>query len=208
MTVTPRERILDAADHIFGSIGFDAATTREIAERSGVNKALIHYYFKSKDGLLADLLEGYYARLTETLSAILLRPTGSLRERVGDLVGGYLDFLHANRNFVRIVHREASGGHHMDLVADRTLPLFELGRERRLVVVAFACGFVGRGRLARIGRRARVVSVVGRARRRRLVGRDHLVRRRGRGRVCRLARRIGIGCLRQRQRGAAEPQDR
>ena len=128
MTVTPRERILDAADHIFGSIGFDAATTREIAERSGVNKALIHYYFKSKDGLLADLLEGYYARLTETLSAILLRPTGSLRERVGDLVGGYLDFLHANRNFVRIVHREASGGHHMDLVADRTLPLFELGR--------------------------------------------------------------------------------
>ncbi|PKN56744.1 MAG: hypothetical protein CVU56_14525 [Deltaproteobacteria bacterium HGW-Deltaproteobacteria-14] len=128
MNAPPRERILDAADAVFGEVGFDAASTREIADRCGVNKALIHYYFKSKDGLLESLLEGYYARLTDALRAILLRPTGSLRERMRALVGGYLDFLHANRNFVRIVQREAGGGRHVDLVAERTLPLLALGR--------------------------------------------------------------------------------
>lgn len=128
MNASPRERILDAADAVFGEVGFDAASTREIAERCGVNKALIHYYFKSKDGLLESLLEGYYTRLTEALRTILLRPTGSLRERMRDLVGGYLEFLHANRNFVRIVQREAGGGRHVDLIAERTLPLLALGR--------------------------------------------------------------------------------
>jgi len=128
MNATPRDRILEAADAVFGEVGFDGASTRDIADRSGVNKALIHYYFKSKDGLLASLLDAYYTRLTEALRAILLRPTGTLRERMRDLVGAYLQFLHENRNFVRIVQREAAGGRHVALVAERTLPLLALGR--------------------------------------------------------------------------------
>ncbi|TNF23709.1 MAG: TetR/AcrR family transcriptional regulator [Deltaproteobacteria bacterium] len=128
MNLSPRERILQAADEVFGRVGFDAASTRDIAEAAGVNKALIHYHFKTKDGLLTAVLEGYYGRLTDTLRGVLLRPSGSLRERMRDLVGAYLDFLHANLSFVRIVQREAGGGRHVDLVAERTLPLLALGR--------------------------------------------------------------------------------
>ncbi len=36
-----RQRILAAADELFGEQGFDATTTRQIAERSGANKALM-----------------------------------------------------------------------------------------------------------------------------------------------------------------------
>ena len=118
--------ILEAADDLFGDIGFDATTTREIAERAGVNKALIHYHFSSKDGLLEKLLDRYYDRLAETMSASLEETGGDLRSRFGDLIDTYLDFLIENRNFSRIVQREASGGRHMAQIRSRMVPLFEM----------------------------------------------------------------------------------
>lgn len=45
------ERILVAAQQTFHDKGYDAATTREIADRAGVNLALITRYFGSKRGL-------------------------------------------------------------------------------------------------------------------------------------------------------------
>lgn len=44
-------RILDAAQEVFQEHGYEGATTREIAERAGVNLALIKRYFGSKLGL-------------------------------------------------------------------------------------------------------------------------------------------------------------
>lgn len=43
--------ILDAAEAVFSDRGFHGATTRAIAETAGVNLALIHYYFGSKEAL-------------------------------------------------------------------------------------------------------------------------------------------------------------
>lgn len=122
----PRERILEAADKLFGEMGFDATTTREIAGLSGVNKALIHYHFKSKEGLLTSLLDAYYEDLTETLRQALDQ-TGDLKNRMGQLVDAYLEFLRAHRNFARIVQREASGGKHLDRIRAHMVPLFTMG---------------------------------------------------------------------------------
>jgi len=121
-----RDRILEAADHLFGELGFDATTTREIAERSRVNKALIHYHFKNKEGLLADLLDGYYEELANTLTDAL-KAAGSLRARMLMLLDSYVDFLSHNRNFNRIVQREAAGGKHMERISAHMAPLFQLG---------------------------------------------------------------------------------
>ena len=120
-----REKILQAADQLFGQVGFDAATTREIAEESGVNKALIHYHFKNKEGLLASVLERYYEALAATVLKAL-QGTADLRQKMERLVDAYVDFLAANGNFHRIVQRESSGGKHMRLVQEHTAPLFEL----------------------------------------------------------------------------------
>jgi AcrR family transcriptional regulator len=109
-------RILDAADHLFGEQGFDATTTREIAERAGVNKALIHYHFTSKDELLARLLDRYYERLSGVLHEALSQDEDDLRHQFCDLIDAYLDFLVANRNFSRIVQREATGGRHITVI--------------------------------------------------------------------------------------------
>jgi TetR/AcrR family transcriptional regulator len=122
---TTREKILEAADHLFGEGGFDATTTREIAERSQVNKALIHYHFKNKEGLLASVLDRYYEKLAETLTDAL-EATGTLRSRMLQLLDTYIDFLSQNRNFNRIVQREASGGKHMERIIAHMTPLFQL----------------------------------------------------------------------------------
>jgi AcrR family transcriptional regulator len=123
-----REAILTAADRMFGEMGFDVASTREIAELSGVNKALIHYHFKNKETLLASVLDQYYEKLSVALLPALAGG-GSLRERLERLVGAYVDFLGDNPRFCRIVQREASGGKNAALIQQRMIPLFQLGRD-------------------------------------------------------------------------------
>jgi len=46
-----RQRIIAAALEVFGEQGFDAATTRQIAVRAGVNPPALPYYFENKEGL-------------------------------------------------------------------------------------------------------------------------------------------------------------
>jgi len=50
-------RLLNAAEAVFAARGFHAASTSEIARRAGVNKTLIHYYFRSKEGLHKAILQ-------------------------------------------------------------------------------------------------------------------------------------------------------
>jgi AcrR family transcriptional regulator len=121
-----KTRILEATDHLFGTLGFDATTTRDIAERSGVNKALIHYHFGSKDELLAEVLDGYYARLHAALLAATAAGDGPEGKAMAAL-DAYADFLAGNRTFCCIVQREVASGRHMDKIAQGTLPIFGLG---------------------------------------------------------------------------------
>ena len=123
-----KEAIVSAADSVFGEVGFDAASTREIAERSGVNKALIHYHFGTKEGLLEVVLDRYYDQLEGEVRGAL-GGSGSARDRLGRLIDAYSDFLSRNQGFCRIVQREASGGKNARLIRDRMLPLFTLGKE-------------------------------------------------------------------------------
>ena len=97
-TVDTRDRILDAAYRLFGEAGFDATTTREIAELSGVNKALIHYHFRSKEALLESVLDRYYERLGADLAGALEKE-GTAREKLARLIDVYVDFLSDNINF-------------------------------------------------------------------------------------------------------------
>lgn len=55
--VPTRERILDAAEGLFAEHGFDATPTSRVAERAGVPKGLVHYYFRRKPDLLEALVD-------------------------------------------------------------------------------------------------------------------------------------------------------
>ena len=59
-----KAKILASAVALFSKNGFDATTGDDIAKESGVNKALIYYYFKNKAGLyetvMSSLFESIY----------------------------------------------------------------------------------------------------------------------------------------------------
>ena len=119
-------KILDAADDLFGSLGFDATSTRQIAEVCSVNKALIHYHFATKHALFHAVLDRYYDRLGNVVSSTLARP-GSVRERMHALIDVYVDFLRDNQAFSRMVQREVAGGQHLEKILVHMTPLFAAG---------------------------------------------------------------------------------
>ena len=52
---TTEDRILAAARKVFLNKGMDGARMQDIADEAGINKALLHYYFRSKDKLFEQI---------------------------------------------------------------------------------------------------------------------------------------------------------
>lgn len=74
-----RSRVLLAARTTFGERGFEAATIRDIALRAGVDPALVHHYFGSKQQLFVAAMEFPFDPAL-MVSRILVGP----REELGD----------------------------------------------------------------------------------------------------------------------------
>jgi len=55
--IDTKQKILDAAQHLFASLGFQATSLRAITKRAGVNIAAINYHFGSKEALLNAVIE-------------------------------------------------------------------------------------------------------------------------------------------------------
>lgn len=65
------QRILDAAHRVFLRRGSAGARTQEIADEAGVNKALLHYYFRTKERLASAVFARAASRLLPPVIAAL-----------------------------------------------------------------------------------------------------------------------------------------
>jgi AcrR family transcriptional regulator len=84
-----RERILDAAAEILRTRGVAQATTKEIAQASGVSEPTLYKYFGDKERLLLDVLR---ERLPG-LSRVSVRPgEGEVEENLAELAHAVLNF--------------------------------------------------------------------------------------------------------------------
>lgn len=63
-SVDTRERLVDAALAVFGDLGFEGASTREIARRAGVALAALPYHFTTKDALWRAAADRIFGELT------------------------------------------------------------------------------------------------------------------------------------------------
>lgn len=104
-------QILAAADELLAERGPDHVSMRDIAERAGVNKALIFYYFGSRTQLFEKVLERYYRSHAKALAAAF-SGGGNPLDRVRRAVDAYLDFMDQNHLFARLVMQEVA--HHED----------------------------------------------------------------------------------------------
>lgn len=67
-----RQLILDAAESLFATNGFDATATAAIATAAGVPKGLVFYYFPTKDSILSALMaERIPANPLEDIDAVV-----------------------------------------------------------------------------------------------------------------------------------------
>ncbi len=86
------QRILDAAHSVFVRHGTAGARMQEIAEQAGVNKALLHYYFRSKNRLaeavFTRVARGLFARVAAVLAGDV-----ELEAKVEQVIALYLDQL-------------------------------------------------------------------------------------------------------------------
>jgi AcrR family transcriptional regulator len=104
-----RERIVSAAIAVFAEKGFDAASTRNIAERAGTDQGLLTYHFPSKDKLwraAADRLFGEQAARFEPLITSL--EFDNPRERARAAVREYVRFSAAHPEIFRFMVDEGN----------------------------------------------------------------------------------------------------
>ncbi|GAB5552376.1 MAG: TetR/AcrR family transcriptional regulator [Saprospiraceae bacterium] len=102
-----RQIILDTALKHFVQKGFAATRTKEIAEETGFNKALLHYYFRTKDQLYQEVLQQTINKVLPRL-AKAMSTDGPFMERVEYLVHSYIDILIENPELPLFVMSELS----------------------------------------------------------------------------------------------------
>lgn len=105
--VDTETKLLDAAEEVFAERGFRAASTSEIARRAQVNKTLIHYYFRSKEGLYQATMRRIARHMAPFLEDL------SIRDPVEALVSAtrrYVHLLADHPHYVRLCAYEALEG--------------------------------------------------------------------------------------------------
>ena len=101
-----RAAILNAALEEFAHEGSTGARTDEIARSAGVNKALLYYYFKDKDGLYAAVLEQVISGLFTRVEAVLNRTDLSCRAKLLLYVETHYDYVASSPLYPRLLQRE------------------------------------------------------------------------------------------------------
>jgi TetR/AcrR family transcriptional regulator len=106
-----REAILAAAEDSFARLGFEGTSLQQIGEAAGVARSTPAYFFGSKAALYDAVLARVIARAQETMARAYAKgdQASSVEDAVESYVGAAIEFLGHDRNFVRLIQREALG---------------------------------------------------------------------------------------------------
>ncbi len=107
-------RILAAAERAFAEQGLAGARTDAIASAAGVNKALLYYYFGSKERLYTAVLRSHFEPLREVVRKTL-DGKANPKAKLLRYVESYFGFLDSRRNYPLLLQREmVSGGRELE----------------------------------------------------------------------------------------------
>jgi TetR/AcrR family transcriptional regulator len=103
-----RAAILQAATREFSREGIAGARTDAIARAAKVNKALLYYYFKDKEGLYGAVLDQVFGGLMACVGEVLSRDLPP-REKIIAYAGAHFDYVASHPLYPRIVQGEMMG---------------------------------------------------------------------------------------------------
>jgi TetR/AcrR family transcriptional regulator len=89
------EKIFEAATEVFLEKGMDGARMQDIADEAGINKALLHYYYRTKDKLFTAVFEMIAQQILRKFSPILDENL-SLEEKIRFFFREHISFLQKN----------------------------------------------------------------------------------------------------------------
>ena len=93
--LTSEEKILEAAKKIFHRKGYDGARMQEIADEAGINKALLHYYFRTKENLFNAVFQAAFRDIFSRLF-LTVGSDDPLDEKLSNMIREYIGFLQKN----------------------------------------------------------------------------------------------------------------
>lgn len=98
-----RAEILDAAERVFLSHGYEGATIRRIADEVGVSSTALYMHFSDKGQILVEICESAFARLLAQNSEIAALPMDPVA-RVRRMLDAYMRFAFDNPNAYQVVY--------------------------------------------------------------------------------------------------------
>lgn len=102
-----REKIFMAASDVFEEKGFAAARMQEIADRAEINKALLHYYFRSKDQLFMEVFQVLLKKMFEKIISIFMEDL-SFKEKIRRFLDEHIELLLKNPRLPLFIMNEVS----------------------------------------------------------------------------------------------------
>jgi AcrR family transcriptional regulator len=102
-----RQKLIDAAEHVFGGAGYHQAGIVEITQRAGVGLGTFYLYFPDKHAIFADLVRTLNHRLRADIQARV----AALDDRVDQEIAGFdafFKFLEQHRNLYQVIRQAES----------------------------------------------------------------------------------------------------
>jgi AcrR family transcriptional regulator len=135
-----RELVLDAAERVMATDGFEAATLVRVVAESGIPMSSVYHYYGSKDGILLAVMERGAERFFADLPDPDIR-LGAAAEHLRQVVATVVTTLEHHPSFLRLlivfaIQPPRSEGGNVDAVVGRVREL-ALGRLRKQISIAF-----------------------------------------------------------------------
>jgi len=99
------EKIFEAATDVFVDKGMDGARMQDIASHAGINKALLHYYYRTKDQLFNAVFEMIAAKVLKKFAPVFDEKL-TLEEKIRFFFKEHITFLHENPKLPAFVLNE------------------------------------------------------------------------------------------------------
>lgn len=115
------EIIFEAAKDVFIEKGFEGARMQEISEKAGLNKALLHYYYRTKEKLFDAIFERVFGDFIPKMS-MMFETDAPLFDKIEFFVENYIDFVYRNPHIPSFILSELNRNPKrlVDIIGNRT----------------------------------------------------------------------------------------
>lgn len=108
--INTEQKILNAAKDVFQKKGMTGARMQEIADKAGINKALLHYYYRTKEKLFEKVFEIAFSLFIPRVKEMMASDKPIL-DKINFFVDNYMDLLHKHPYIPGFVINELNRNH-------------------------------------------------------------------------------------------------